>query len=153
MATDEEMRRKERDERIKQELLQQRRARVATCFEFALSKIIPEMLSTSILNLMKSVTAPCYFNQLRLQEEEDEEEALEIRAYVSKYHRMATVRLDSWKEDDKRVFEVAKEKAILFSTKKITKKIGSVMLKDLNATHTEISLMETLMKKKKTLEL
>ena len=153
MATDEEMRRKQRDERIKQELLQQRRARVATAFELTLSRIIPDLLCTSVLNQMKSVTAPCYFNQLRLEEEDDEEEALELRAYVFKYHRMATIKPDLLKDEDKKVFEVAREKKIQLTTKKMTKKLGSFVLKDLNAAHTEISLQETLAKKKKLLEL
>ena len=35
----------------------------------------------------------------------------------------------------------------------MTKKLGSVMIKDLNATHTEISRIETMFKKQKTLAL
>lgn len=106
MATDEEIRRKQRDEKIKQELLQQRNARVATCFEMALSRIIPDMLNTSIFNVMKSVTAPCYFNKLRMEEQEDEEEALELRAFEFKYKKMATVKYDL-KETDKNLFKLA----------------------------------------------
>jgi hypothetical protein len=52
MATDEQIRLKTREDRVRQELIQQRKAMVATQFEMAFSRVVPEVINTGILRVM-----------------------------------------------------------------------------------------------------